>query len=189
MLSTIFEQFVQMSPVSIMARGLMERIFAPDRMNQLFARHAQSYLIHSMGGEQPNPCPGYEVRIVDGTCLAATDHRLGATRLFAAKTLPGKVIAVLDPLSKLVVDIVPIEDGHAQERSKFDEVLSIVKPNQIWMGDRNFCTTKFLATIAERAAYFVLRQHGSLGWREVSELKSLGQTDTGDIFEQEVEIH
>jgi hypothetical protein len=42
MLSTIFEQFVQMSPVSVMARGLMERIFAPDRMNQLFADHAQS---------------------------------------------------------------------------------------------------------------------------------------------------
>jgi hypothetical protein len=42
MLSTIFEQFVQMSPVSVMARGLMERIFAPDRMNQLFANHAQS---------------------------------------------------------------------------------------------------------------------------------------------------
>jgi hypothetical protein len=41
MLSTIFEQFVQMSPVSVMARGLMERIFAPDRMNQLFATHAQ----------------------------------------------------------------------------------------------------------------------------------------------------
>jgi hypothetical protein len=257
MLSTIFEQFVQMSPVSVMARGLMERIFAPDRMNQLFADHAQSqhqqellfssqvelmslvvcgiqksvhaaykakavelsvsttalykklcgvelnvsralvretaqdlqHLIDSSGGEQPNPCPGYEIRIVDGTCLAATDHRLSATRLFAAKVLPGKVIAVLDPLSKLVVDIVPIEDGHAQERSKFDEVLSIVKPNQIWIGDRNFCTGKFLATIAERAAYFVLRQHGSLGWREVSELKSLGQTETGDIFEQEVEIN
>ena len=257
MLATIFEQFVQMSPVSVMARGLMERIFAPDRMNQLFARHAQSQhqqellfssqvalmslvvcgiqksvhaayqakavelsvsttalykklsgvelgvsralvsetaqdlqdLIHSMGGAQLNPYPGYEVRIVDGTCLAATDHRLGATRRFAAKTLPGKVIAVLDPLSKLVVDIVPIEDGHAQERSKFDEVLSIVKPNQIWIGDRNFCTTKFLATIAERAAYFVLRQHGSLGWKAVSELKSLGQTDTGDIFEQDVEIN
>jgi hypothetical protein len=42
MLSTIFEQFVQMSPVSVMARGLMERIFAPDRMNQLFADHVQS---------------------------------------------------------------------------------------------------------------------------------------------------
>jgi Transposase DDE domain len=34
----------------------------------------------------------------------------------------------------------------------------------------------------------VIRQHSSLGWKEISELKAQGQTETGDIFEQEVEI-
>jgi hypothetical protein len=134
-------------------------------------------------------CPGYEIRIIDGNCLAGTDHRLDAIRLFAAKALPGKMLVVLDPISKLVVDIFPLEDGHAQERSRFDEVLAVVKPNQIWIGDRNFCTAEFLTTIANRAAYFVIRQHGSLGWKEVSELKAKGQTETGDIFEQFVEIY
>jgi hypothetical protein len=38
MLSSIFEQFVQESPVSVMARVLMERIFAPERMDGLFTR-------------------------------------------------------------------------------------------------------------------------------------------------------
>ncbi len=33
-------------------------------------------IIHNIGGEQPNPCPGYELRIVDGNCLAGTDHPL-----------------------------------------------------------------------------------------------------------------
>ncbi len=145
-------------------------------------------LVHTIGGEQPHPCPGYEMRIVDGNCLAGTDHRLDAIRLFAAKALPGKMLVVLDPISKLVVDIFPIEDGHAQERSRFKEVLAAVKPNQIWTGDRNFCTGEFLTTIAERSAFFVIRQHGSLGWKEVSDLKAAGQTDTGDIFEQEIEI-
>jgi hypothetical protein len=256
MLDSTFEQFVQMSPVTVMARGLMERIFKPERMDQIFASHAKvqyqrellfssqvdlmslvvngvhksvyaaykakalkqtisttalynklngieisvsqavlretatdlQQLIQNMGGEQPNPCPGYEIRIIDGNCLAGTDHRLDPIRLFAAKALPGKMLVVLDPISKLVVDIFPIEDGHAQERSRFERVLAVVKPNQIWIGDRNFCTAEFLTTIANRRAYFVIRQHGSLGWKEVSELKANGQTDTGDIFEQFVEI-
>lgn len=55
--------------------------------------------------------------------------------------------------------------------------------------DRNFCTAKFLFTIANQKAFFVIRQHGSLGWTYVTELKALGQTETGDIFEQEVEIY
>jgi IS4 transposase len=256
MLSSIFDQFVQSSPVTVMARGLMEYIFAAERMDQLFDTHAKvqyqrdllfssqvdlmslvvcgiqksvhaaykakavdlsvsttalynklngveievsqalvretaqdlQQIVQNMGGEQPNPCPGYELRIVDGNCLAGTDHRLDAIRLFAAKALPGKMIVVLDPISKLVVDIFPIEDGHAQERSRFKEVLAVVKPNQIWTGDRNFCTGEFLTTIADRSAFFVIRQHGSLGWKEVNELKAKGQTDTGDIFEQEIEI-
>lgn len=41
-------------------------------------------LISLMGGEQPNPLPGYQLRIVDGTSFAATDHRLDAIRRFAA---------------------------------------------------------------------------------------------------------
>lgn len=41
MLSSIFEQFVEESPVSVMARGLMERVFAPKRMARLFETHAQ----------------------------------------------------------------------------------------------------------------------------------------------------
>jgi hypothetical protein len=36
MLGTIFERFVEQSPVSVMVRGLMERVFAPSTMNELF---------------------------------------------------------------------------------------------------------------------------------------------------------
>lgn len=256
MLSSIFEKFVRESPVSVMARGLMERVFAPERMDKLFETHAKvqyqqdllfsslvdlmslvvcgiqksvhaaykaracdlivsttalynklcgvelgvsqalvretardlQLLIQTMGGEQPSPLPGYRLRIVDGTCLAATDHRLDAIRSFAAKALPGKAVVVLDPLSKLVIDIILCLDGHAQERSLFDDLLSLVQPNDVWIGDRNFCTAKFLFTITSQKAIFVIRQHGSLGWREVSTLRALGQTDTGKLFEQEVEI-
>ncbi len=46
--------------------------------------------------------------------------------------LPGKAIVVLDSKTKLVTDIFPCVDGHAQERSLFDEVLSQVKSQELW---------------------------------------------------------
>jgi len=41
MLGAIFERFVEQSPVSVMVRGLMEHVFAPDSMNALFEATAQ----------------------------------------------------------------------------------------------------------------------------------------------------
>src|SRR5579883_1880489 len=99
-----------------------------------------------------------------------------------------KAIVVLEPLSKLVTDIFLIEDGHAQERSEFDSVLEKVKAQDLWCGDRNFCTLKFLFTIRDKNAFFVIRQHGGLGFKELDELKLLGATDSGEIFKQKVEI-
>lgn len=120
-------------------------------------------LIKAINGEQPSLLPGYRLRIVDGTCLAASERRLDAIRLFADSPLPGKVIAVLDPQTKLVTDIFPCTDGHAQERSLFNEVLERVQPLDVWDADRNFCTAKFLFTIAAKKAFFVIRAPWSLG--------------------------
>ena len=40
MISAIFEQFVEASPISVMVRAIMERIFAPQPLNDLFERSA-----------------------------------------------------------------------------------------------------------------------------------------------------
>ena len=45
-------------------------------------------LITTMGGAKPSPLPGSQCRIIDGTCIAATDHRLKAISQYAAKPLP-----------------------------------------------------------------------------------------------------
>ena len=42
MISAIFEQFVEVTPVSVMVRGIMERIFEPKTLDDLFERHATS---------------------------------------------------------------------------------------------------------------------------------------------------
>ena len=40
MISAIFEQFVEATPVTVMVRGIMERIFEPTALNELFESHA-----------------------------------------------------------------------------------------------------------------------------------------------------
>lgn len=41
MLASIFESFAAASPVSVMIRGMMERVFQPERLDEIFATHAQ----------------------------------------------------------------------------------------------------------------------------------------------------
>src|SRR5678815_1851647 len=47
----------------------------------------------------PAPLPGYELRIVDGNHLAATEHRLKELRVTRSGPLPGQALVVLDPVS------------------------------------------------------------------------------------------
>ena len=92
------------------------------------------------GGKVPPLLPGYSVRILDGNHLAATEHRLDVLRTTANAALPGKSLAVLDPESRLIVDLFPCEDGHAQERSLLPQVIETIRPRQLWIADRNFVT-------------------------------------------------
>ena len=66
---------------------------------------------------------GYPIRIVDGNPIGGSEHRLQVLRQTRSGALPGQVIAVLNPQQMLVVDAFPCEDGHAQERSLFAEIL------------------------------------------------------------------
>ena len=81
-------------------------------------------LVDQMNGALPSPAPGYAVRILDGNCIAASEHRIKELRPLAAGALPGKSLAVLDPQRRLIRDVFPCEDGHANERSLLAQVLS-----------------------------------------------------------------
>jgi Transposase DDE domain len=254
MISAIFERFVEMTPITVMVRAMMERIFAPAALDQLFedtAEHQyQRELLFStvvglmslvvcgmypsvsaaykgfekvvgvskvslyakINGLEPkisqalvryssvqllaihaefpasmtSLLPGYEVRIIDGNHIGATEHRLKVLQSEAAGALPGQTLTVLDPQRSLVVDVFPCEDGHAQERSLFPAVLEQVQPKQVWVADRNFCTNDFLTQIAQRQAYFIIREHQKLAWTAVTALESVGSNASGELFEQQV---
>jgi hypothetical protein len=87
----------------------------------------------------------------------------------------------------LATDVILCEDGHAQERSLLDQVLEIVRARDLWIEDRNFCTTNFLFGITGRNAFFVVRQHAStLHWEFVGKRRARGRIDTGAVFEQKI---
>src|SRR5205085_5870979 len=128
-------------------------------------------------------------RILDGNHLAATRHRLKELRALRSGPLPGQALVVYDPQWLLVTDVVPCEDGHAQERALLGEVLPLVQPKDAWVADRNFCTTDFLFGIARRRAFFVIRQHGqTLTWKRLGKRRYRGRSATGKVFEQAVEL-
>ena len=110
------------------------------------------------------------------------------THDYKAAPLPGKAIVVFDPTSKLVLDILCEEDGYTQERALFPLLLLKVKPKQVWMADRNFCTAHFLTSIDDKKAFFVIREHKSLLYTAVTELKSVGEIKTGKLFSQMISI-
>jgi IS4 transposase len=131
---------------------------------------------------------GYETRILDGNHLAGTDHRLKETRNITAAPLPGKTLVVYSPRHDAILDCFPIEDGHAQERSELDSVLTSVRARQLWVADRNFCTLKFLCGTATAGAKFIIRQHGQLEGTPVGKPRRIGATETGEVWEQEFRL-
>ena len=104
-----------------------------------------------------------------------------------AGALPGHALVVLDPRLMLATEVVLCEDGHAQERSLLDHVLEFVAAKDLWIADRNFCTTEFLFGIARRDGFFVIRQHAStLHWEFVGKRRACGRIETGKVYEQTI---
>jgi IS4 transposase len=144
-------------------------------------------VIDELGARKAPWLDGYHVKILDGNHLPGSEHRIGPLRTTCAGALPGQALVVLDPQLMLATDVILCEDGHAQERSLLDQVLELVRPRDLWIEDRNFCTTNFLFGIAGREAFFVVRQHAAaLHWEFVGKRRDCGRTETGKVFEQTI---
>ena len=220
MFSPIFEKFVEKSPVSVMARGIMERVLNPAQLDQWFEKTAQEQytkdllfssvfdimtqvvsgsrpsvhaayqaskeqiavsvtslynklngielntsaelvryaagavtpVIKGLKGTRRSPLPGYHVKLLDGNCIEASEHRIEELRSLSAGALPGKSLVVYDPVLGIPVDVFPCEDGHAQERSLLNKVLLTVKKGDLWVADRNFCVVEFTCGIDDKEA-------------------------------------
>ena len=145
-------------------------------------------VIGAMQGALPALLPGYRVRILDGNHLAATQRRLEVLRGSIAGPLPGHALVVLDPQMMIATNMIPCEDGHAQERSLSEQILQCVTAGDLWIADRNFCTQTLLGGISRRGAFYVIRQHASLPIVSQGPLVRRGSTDSGQVWEQSVTL-
>jgi IS4 transposase len=137
---------------------------------------------------QTSLCPGYQVRIVDGNCLAPSEKRLKTLRKVRSAALPGRSLVVYDPDLSLVIDVLPSEDGHAGERTLMAELVRIAMPGELWIGDRAFCTYNIIAAWDHRGCSHLVREHGSNAKLSAcGPLREQGRTDTGIVFEQLVD--
>ena len=59
----------------------------------------------------------------------------------------------------------------------------------VWVADRNFCTTDFWFALATRRAYGVLRHHANLSWQPFGKRRYVGRTETGRVYEQRGHIY
>lgn len=163
----------------------------PAVSSALVQRTAASFdeVIRQMPGELPPLLPGYRVRILDGNHLAATQHRLLELRTLRGGPLPGQALCVLDPQTKLITNVYPCEDGHAQERSILLDLIDDLQPGDVWIADRNFCTSMFLFEIQLNQSCFIIREHAAnVRYETVGPQRFVEEGDTGRIFEQTIRI-
>jgi hypothetical protein len=256
MMDSVFDAFVKKSPITVMARGMMERVLNPEQLNAWFDNTAEVQytrqllfssvfdimsqvvcghhhsihgafqaskedisvsitslynklngieartsaelvryaagqiqpLIEQLGGGQKPLIPGFRVKLLDGNCIAATEHRLKELRSVAAGALPGKALVVYDPSLRIPIDVFPCEDGHAQERSLLQGVLPSVQRGDLWIADRNFCVRSFLFEMDAKEAYFIIRQHANLPYTPIGNEKASGSVDGVAVFEQHIVV-
>ena len=136
-------------------------------------------IIEQLGGGPPALLPDYAIGYLDGNCLAGS----------AAAALPRKSLVVFDPQSGVICDVFPCEDGHAQERALLPEIQSRIQAGELWITDRHFCVSAFLVAIAEAKAHCIIRHHLGRNVKPRSPLQPAGDSPSGSVSEQAVEIY
>jgi hypothetical protein len=139
--------------------------------------------IAPLDGKRSPWLPGYRVKILAGTCIEASARRLKGLRAVHAGALPGNSLVVYEPAHGLWREVLPCEDGHAQERSRLGWVLETVPANALWLQDRHYCPCALLCERDRRGAGFITRQHEGLPCEVITTLRSEGRTASGHVAE------
>lgn len=145
-------------------------------------------LIQEMGAEEAALLPGYRVRILDGNALGARDHRLEATRSSTAAPLPGKSLNVYEPALGLITHTLPCEDAYTQERVLLSDIPALAEADDLWVADRNFCTTDFFIELQEKEAAGLIREHGQIRFKPLEAMSDPICIETGAVSEQRVKL-
>jgi IS4 transposase len=178
-------------PVSVQALYDKIKHTAPSLVQALVqgsAERLSEVLAPMVKGRAPT-VRGYRLRIVDGNHLPASEKRLKPLRGFRGAALPGQSLVVYDPDWGMVVDVVPCEDGHAQERALMEPLTTHAQAGELWIADHNFSTRAILCGWHSRGCGFIVREHGKTpSPQALGEVRSQGRIETGEVEEQAVSI-
>jgi hypothetical protein len=150
MIDAIFSQFVEATPVTVMVREIMERIFEPSALDELFETHAVKQYTRELlfsnvvslmslvvSGIHPSVSAAYK----------ALEKTMGVSRPALYGKLNGMELGISQALVRYSVE-------HLQ-------------PVMTELG---------------------IREHKSIPYQEFSPLNEIGETETGQVFEQEIQI-
>jgi len=165
--------------------GRTEPAFAAALVRRTAERLAP--LMDRPGGGAPD-CPGFAVRVWDGTDLGGTEHRLKVLRDRAAAGLPGRLVVEYDLARGLCADAVASEDAYASEMRLAKALVERAKPGRVYVADRNFCTWDVLSGLAARGARFLIREHQKLRRQARGQAARAGRVETGAVWEQRLSV-
>ena len=182
-------KMAQRLPVSLAALYAKVQRTEPAVLRALVQGSAQRLVPLASCLPERQSLPGWQLRVFDGNHLPASQKRLAPLRGFRGAALPGHALVVYDPDSALVCDIVACEDAHESERTGAVALIERAQAQQVWIGDRHFCTQAIVQGLAERGAGCIVREHArhprlraSGPWSEQTGI------ETGRVREQAIEL-
>lgn len=164
----------------------------PHEFGSLLVRASAQRLAPLLAHAQPRHFLGlkkHRIRIVDGTDLGGTEHRLAVLRGIRAAGLPGRLVVCYEWATGICSEAIASEDAYASERVLVQEILGRAQVEDLFVMDRFYCTAPVMQAIGGRRASFVIRgDERNLRCRARGRRRYIGRTSTGRVSEQELEV-
>jgi len=89
-----------------------------------------------------------------------------------------KALAVGDAYAQSIDQVYCCEDSYTQERKIVVKVFDSVESDQLWIAERNFCTSMFLTQVhISKSLFLVRRHHKNVRFHETGEAREIGKTE------------
>lgn len=131
---------------------------------------------------------GHKVYAFDACHIRRTQKRLSVLRGLSTAPRPGSVVAKFDLQRQTFSQAYLMVDAHRQEATMLDRIADDLAPGDVALADRQYCASLFFMRLDEENKFFIVRQHSRLRCEPCGKQKRVGRIESGEVFEQRVEI-
>ncbi|WP_436716843.1 transposase [Roseiconus lacunae] len=132
--------------------------------------------------------PGHEVYAFDACHIKRTQKRLSVLRGLSTAPRPGAVVAKFDLQHQTFSQAYLLVDAHRQEATMLDRIAHDLTPGDVALADRQYCAASFFMRLDSEGKFFIVRQHRRMQCISRDERQFVGRIESGEVFEQKVEI-